>query len=122
MRALFITYVLATLEVVKGIPLERKHKVDCANLAGTFVNNAALIHHAQSVPIGGLTLSDDGNSVQNQVPLCHVQGTIDYIAGGDATPDPRRNNTLTWELYLPDEPYYNGRFLAVGKSEPAMGI
>ncbi|KAB8263107.1 Tannase/feruloyl esterase [Aspergillus pseudonomiae] len=114
MRALFITYVLATLEVVKGIPLERKHKVDCANLAGTFVNNAALIHHAQSVPIGGLTLSDDGNSVQNQVPLCHVQGTIDYIAGGDATPDPRRNNTLTWELYLPDEPYYNGRFLAVG--------
>lgn len=116
MRALSITYIFGVLQVVKGIPLGRQEKVDCASLAGAQIDNAAHIHHAQNVPIGGLTLSSNGSPVRNELPLCHVQGTINYMAGGDATPDPRGNNILTWELFLPDQYHYNGRFLAVGKS------
>ncbi|KAE8330265.1 Tannase/feruloyl esterase [Aspergillus sergii] len=114
MRALSIPCVFAVLQVVKGIPLERQQKADCASLAGAQIDNAAHIHHAQNVPIGGLTLSSNGSPVKNDLPLCHVQGTINYMAGGDATPDPNGNNTLTWELFLPDQSHYNGRFLAVG--------
>lgn len=116
MRAFPITYAFTALEVVKGIPLERQQNVDCAGLAGVLVDNAARIHLAKNVPIGGLTLSSNGNSIQNELPLCHVQGSINYMAGGDATPDPSGNNTLTWELFLPDQIHYNRRFLAVGKN------
>ncbi|KAE8162405.1 Tannase/feruloyl esterase [Aspergillus tamarii] len=122
MRAFPIAYAFTVLELVKGIPLERQQNVDCAGLAGVLVDDAAQIHLAQNVPIGGLTLSSNGNLIQNELPLCHVQGSIDYMAGGDVTPDPSGKNTLTWELFLPDQIHYNRRFLVVGNGGFAGNI
>ncbi|KAK4503477.1 hypothetical protein PRZ48_004392 [Zasmidium cellare] len=40
----------------------------------------------------------------NEIPLCEIYGSIPYGS----------NNTLTFVLWLPDQPHYNDRFLAVG--------
>ncbi|KAL3441781.1 Tannase/feruloyl esterase [Aspergillus insuetus] len=54
--------------------------------------------------------------VHNEHPLCHVQGTITYAEGpsGHVVPDTKGNATLTWEVFLPDNAAYNGRYLGVG--------
>ena len=64
----------------------------------------------------------NATGVLNIHPLCRVQGTITYAAGGNDTPDPKGRNTLTWELYLPMNSEYNGRFMVVGEgsSSPVM--
>lgn len=60
----------------------------------------------------------NATGILNIYTLCQVQGTITYAAGGNDTPDPKGKNTLTWELYLPINSEYNGRFMVVGEDIP----
>ena len=71
------------------------HAASSAVGSGTTLINSTL------VPIGGLNVS---NTV-NQVSFCQVLGSVAY---GD-------NETLNFQLWLPDEKIYQGRFMAVGK-------
>lgn len=59
--------------------------------------------------VGGLNLTELLGSPEpgtNNISLCRVVGTIAY---GES-----RNDTLTFELWLPDNTNYNGRYLSVG--------
>ncbi|KAN0103452.1 putative feruloyl esterase B precursor [Hyaloscypha variabilis] len=78
------------------------HAASSAVSSGTTLINSTL------VPIGGLNVS---NTV-NQVSFCQVLGSVAY---GD-------NKTLNFQLWLPDEKIYQGRFMAVGNGGMAGTI
>ena len=69
---------------------------------GYYVYNATHVSEgAYTVPSGF-----PSQNVSNKVPFCRVEGTVPYGS----------NDTLNFELWLPDVNRYNGRFLAVGMS------
>lgn len=47
-----------------------------------------------------------GQAINNNIAFCRVTGSISYGPGLD--------NTLLFELWLPNNADYNGRYLAVG--------
>lgn len=83
---------------------------DCAALTKAGTNPAVDVSQAVEVPPFSLNIS----SIVNEISLCWVQGTIKYSAESDKL-DASGNNTLTWELFLPDPAKYNGRYLMTGK-------
>jgi hypothetical protein len=87
-------------------------KPDCAELAKAGTNPTVDISQAVEVPPNSLNIS----STVNKVSLCWVQGTIKYSAENDKL-DASGNNTLTWELFLPDSAKYNGRYLMIGREK-----
>lgn len=68
--------------------------------------------NATSIAVGGLDLSalpgETGVSGTNNVSFCRVMGRIAYGR--------QRNDTLNFELWLPDSSDYNERYLSVGKA------
>lgn len=75
------------------------------------------VHIAKAIPAGGLNISsEDGSQAQNNIPICHVQGTLTYANGenGHVQADPNGHATLTWEVFLPEQSEYNGRYLGIG--------
>ncbi|CRG85522.1 hypothetical protein PISL3812_02574 [Talaromyces islandicus] len=84
-------------------------KPDCAALTKAGSNSAVEVSQAVEVPPSSLNIS----SIVNEISLCWVQGTIKYSAESDKL-DASGNNTLTWELFLPDPAKYNGRYLMTG--------
>ncbi|KAL4790119.1 Tannase/feruloyl esterase [Aspergillus venezuelensis] len=80
--------------------------------------SATKVINATRVPSGGLNISSEEGTeaIQNEIPLCHVQGTIKYADGpsGHVQPDTHGNATLLWEAFLPEHDVYNGRYLGIG--------
>ncbi|KAH8807162.1 tannase and feruloyl esterase [Xylogone sp. PMI_703] len=73
----------------------------CAKLA--HFNGKSLgttIHNATLVPRGGLNISN----VFNDVAFCQVAASVSYT----------NKDTLNFQLWLPEESIYQGRFMAVG--------
>lgn len=87
-------------------------KSDCADLAKADTNPAVEISQAVEVPPDSLNIS----SIVNEISLCWVQGTIKYSTENGKL-DSSGNNTLTWELFLPEPTKYNGRYLMTGKEK-----
>lgn len=87
-------------------------KPACADLAKAGTNPAVDISQAIEVPPNSFNIS----SIVNEISLCWVQGTIKYSAENDEL-DASGNNTLTWELFLPDLAKYNGRYLMTGNEK-----
>lgn len=80
----------------------RRHIVDCESLVSEkFQGNDINILNATSIAAGMLTIDE----VSNTISFCRVFAVTPYPA----------NNTLVYEVWLPDDVDYNGRFLAVGK-------
>ncbi|KAH8694195.1 putative feruloyl esterase B precursor [Talaromyces proteolyticus] len=110
----------ASLFSVWGIVNVSSQKHDCSSLASTQqAKNAVQILTAIEVLPGSLNLSSNTGegSIKNKFQLCQVQGIIKYQANprnGKVEFDVNGNDTITWELFLPDPENYNGRFLAVG--------
>ena len=91
--------------------------VSCSSLTQAQLGSGIQVLSAVAIAAGDLavpTYSGIGTIV-NSFPLCQVNGTIKYAAGGNDTPDPNGADTLTWLLYLPAAADYNGRFMVVGK-------
>lgn len=66
---------------------------------------AETIHlNSSSVEIGALEF--DGVNDTNSFSICRVIGNVAYGA--------KANNTLNFELWLPERSSYNGRYLSVG--------
>lgn len=68
--------------------------------------------NSSSIAVGALEFQDVNST--NEFPLCRVIGTITYGA--------KNNNTLNFELWLPDTWQYNGRYLSVGMVEAWIAI
>ncbi|KAL2829675.1 Tannase/feruloyl esterase [Aspergillus cavernicola] len=115
MKSLFLACVTAALGgTVQGSVGSR-----CASLTQIYDSDSPTqVHTAKAVPAGGLDISSEGGNqtIQNRIPICHVQGTIKYSEGqtGHAELDASGEATLTWELFLPEHAEYNGRYLGVG--------
>jgi hypothetical protein len=76
----------------------------CSSLAldaTSSLDNGIILINSTFVPIGALSISN----TFNQVSFCQVLGSVAY--GG--------NETLNFQLWLPDEGIYQGRFMRVGK-------
>lgn len=84
---------------------------DCANFQPntTYIELPANVHfHATPVGVGKYTVTAaDGSTSVNNVSFCQIIGNITYGAEG--------NNILNFELWLPGQSNYNGRYLSVGK-------
>lgn len=61
----------------------------------------ATLRSSTPIPAGGIVVS----GVSNQVAFCQVVASVAY--GG--------NETLNFQLWLPDTSMYKGRFMAVGE-------
>ncbi|KAL4959697.1 tannase and feruloyl esterase-domain-containing protein [Aspergillus stella-maris] len=91
----------------------------CTDLRNIYDDTGATkIINATEVPSGGLNISsDDGtDNIQNEIPLCHVQGTTKYSEGrsGHVQPNANGNATLFWDAFLPEHDAYNGRYVGIG--------
>jgi hypothetical protein len=71
---------------------------DTQHLLQTF---RATLESSTPIPIGGMVVS----GVSNRVAFCEVVASVGY--GG--------NETLNFQLWLPDTSIYEGRFMAVGE-------
>lgn len=63
--------------------------------------------HFNATPITLGALNITGVSGSNNISFCRVLGTIMYGA--------EENNTLNFEVWLPEPVDYNGRYISVGK-------
>ena len=73
---------------------------DCSTFAATLAKTFA----GQTTTIVNATLIPANSTSGNEYEYCQVIGKVAY--GG--------NNTLNFQLYLPDATAYTGRFMAVG--------
>ena len=99
--------------------LKRDSSSQCTGLLHLYPETGPIqVHTARGIPAGRLNISSDDASkaTQNQVPICHVQGTLKYANGenGHVKPDTEGHATLTWEVFLPEQSEYNGRYLGIG--------
>lgn len=62
----------------------------------------SVILNSTSVAAGALSI--DG--VNNSIAFCRVFASVSYAGS---------NNSVIYEVWLPDSSYYNGRYLSVGK-------
>lgn len=108
---------LSLLGVADAFP----QKTSCSSLlSANKAHEPVQILTANNVQPGSLNASSGYSSVQNTFSLCQVQGIIKYQANsktGKIESNVNGNDTLTWELFLPNLQSYNGRFLAVGKRQ-----
>ena len=98
---------LATLLV----PAAGSCGVGCLDLSQTLGAQLPEGVEVTATPIAAWSLSIPNgltNITGNKFALCRVTGTIAYGDNG--------NDTLNFELWLPDKSTYNGRYVAVGKS------
>jgi hypothetical protein len=123
--SLFSSAVVAVLALVvhgKAVALPRA-AADCSSLVGQQYSPGIEVLEAIEFPAYTLNISSDySGNISNSFSLCRVQGTIMYAAGGDDTPDPDGANTLTWELYLPENSSYVGRSIAVGELSITLSL
>lgn len=76
---------------------------ECSALAATAVlPDPSRVLNATHVPAHALNVT----GVFNAVPLCRVVGETTYAGG---------NNSVLFEVWLPDAAAYNDRFMVVGK-------
>ncbi|KAL4930425.1 Tannase/feruloyl esterase [Aspergillus undulatus] len=113
-------FTLGALCGVQAGPINREnHDTRCTDLLNLYQNTSAIqVHLATGIQTRGLNISsEDGTkATQNEIPLCHVQGTIKYAEGPDGHAQAGSNGkaSLTWEVFLPEYSGYNGRYLGIG--------
>lgn len=78
----------------------RNPALACSSLVEHGANIGANIQSATLIPSGGLNVSN----VLNNISFCQVVANVPYAP----------NDTLSFQLWLPDESIYQGRFMAVG--------
>lgn len=118
MKFLSVVYILAALSRCSHASLLRRD-FQCTSLLHLYPENSPTqVHTAKAIPAGGLNISseDGSKATQNEIPICHVQGTLKYANGenGHVQPDTKGHATLTWEIFLPEQSEYNGRYLGIG--------
>lgn len=100
-----IVFFLAILSTKQAFAEESKSRA-CSAFAGnatlSFARSSTVITNSFFVPVGSLNVSN----ITNIFALCQVTGKVKY--GG--------NETLNFEIWLPDVNAYTGRFMAVGRS------
>lgn len=93
--------------------------ISCSSLVNVQLGGGIEVLSAVEFGVGDLVVpSYSGGTIDNAYPLCQVSGNITY--GADDVAQSHGDNTLTWQLYLPDAEYYNGRFMVVGKGQPFL--
>lgn len=60
-----------------------------------------------ATPVAAHSLEVAGKVYNNTLPLCRVSGAINYGSN--------KNDTLLFEVWLPDATRYNGRYISVGE-------
>ena len=110
----------ASLFSVWSLANANSQETNCSSLALTHQTHKSVqILTVKEFLPDSVNLNNSGEgSIQNTFGLCQVQGFIKYHANprtGKIEFDANGNDTLTWELLLPDPKNYNGRFLAVGE-------
>lgn len=120
MKFLSVVYVFGALSRCSyaGL-LKHDSSFQCTGLLHLYSESSPIqVHTAKEISAGGLNISSDDASkaTQNEVPICLVQGTLKYANGenGHAQADTKGNATLTWEVFLPEQSEYNGRYLGIG--------
>jgi hypothetical protein len=73
-------------------------------------HTTASIANVTYIPPGGYTVNSDNVPATNSISFCRVFGMQPYPT----------NNTVQFEVWLPDPAAYNERFLVVGKPEPKL--
>lgn len=84
----------------------RHATAQCEQLASSA--SGSIIINSTSIAAGGLSI--DG--VNNTSPLCRVFASVPYAL----------NSSVVYEVWLPDPPQYNGRYLSVGKNSCRLMI
>jgi hypothetical protein len=82
-------------------------EASCSALAGNSGSlglNGTVLTNSTWIPAGAKNVSGTFNTAA----FCEVTGKVSYPT----------NNYVIFEAWLPEETSYNGRFLAVGKSQP----
>jgi hypothetical protein len=74
---------------------------NCSNFAGAIAKSLA----GQQTTIINTTLVPSNSTSKNIYEYCLVNAQVAYT----------RNDTLVFQMYLPDSAAYTGRFMAVGK-------
>ena len=80
---------------------------NCSTFAQTISHSFA----GQEVTIINSTLVPANSTGSSEFEYCQLYGKIAYAG----------NNTLNFQVYLPDATAYTGRFMAVGESGPFKG-
>lgn len=83
---------------------------DCASfatVAGSSIGDVILIN-STAVPANSLNISGEANTA----PFCRLFAQVPYPT----------NNSVLFEIWMPDPEAYNGRFLALGKEMPGLTL
>lgn len=86
-------------------------EASCSTLAGNSgpLNvNGTVLTNSTWIPAGAKNVSGTFNAAA----FCEVSGTVSYGT----------NDSVVFEVWLPDENVYNGRFLAVGQYYHILGL
>lgn len=86
-------------------------EASCSALAGNSASlglNGTALTNSTWIPAGAKNVSGTFNTAA----FCEVFGTVSYPT----------NNYVVFEVWLPEENAYNGRFLAVGEFCLALGV
>lgn len=86
-------------------------EVSCAALAGDSGSlglNGTVLTNSTWIPAGAKNVSGTFNAAA----FCEVFGTVSYTS----------DDFVVFEVWLPEENAYNGRFLAVGGCSPHYGL
>lgn len=105
-------FLLSILAICSGTLASPKPTASCSSVVKDARNLLrgwdTTVHSAAAVAAAAMTVS----GVSNEAPFCRVVASIAY--GG--------NETLNFELWLPENNAYGGRFMAVGTSSlPSVG-
>jgi len=96
------------VSLLLSTPLVRGHSgLQCSDLEGLRAEAGipyGTDFNATRVAAGALVAG--GTPMNNTVPLCRIQGAMSYGCRG--------NDTLLFEVWLPEGCAYNGRYISVG--------
>jgi feruloyl esterase len=103
--AISLFAVALLLPHVKSLVLPKPSQ-DCSIFAKSLVKSFS----GQEITIVNSTLVPANSPNKNEYEYCQVIGKVAYAS----------NDTLNFQVYLPDSTAYNGRFMAVGKFKFSM--